>query len=340
MQNISCDGGLLFFLASSLFLFTDARFPYIPLATCPLLAGHPTPQMSPICSIRLPLRRTAVSASLSLPIPTTGPPLTTCAFLFHIYPSFLSNLSRYNHYLSDDNAGDRRSGVNALGLGLMNMVNDDDDDNNNNNVPAAPPPPPSKHAALAAAVAMPPKRLSPPPQHIVAPRPGYAAPIATLNLARPEPVVSKDTSPINFKINSPPNPFADPHSPHPVSSSPPMMSNEPHPLQSPVTPITPVFARPKPNVTFSETAVPRPPKPIVRGNSEDTLLPGRGEKGDDFWRRFSMVVKEENRKSPSQKTRYFLPHSHHYFLTIPFRVTACGSGKPKTVLIVSHAGFG
>ncbi|KAG6899789.1 hypothetical protein C0993_006913 [Termitomyces sp. T159_Od127] len=199
----------------------------------------------------------------------------------------------YNNYLSDDHAGNRQSGVNALGLGLMNMADDDDDGD-------APPPPPSKHAALAAAIAAPSKRPSPPPQHIVAPRPGYAAPIAALNLARPEPAASKGPSPVNFKIGSPPNPFADPH---PVSTSPPMVSNEPHPLQPPVTPITPVFARPKPNVTFSETAIPRPPKPIVRGNTEDTLLPSRGEKGDDFWRRFSMVVKEENSKSPSQKTR-------------------------------------
>ncbi|KAG5353925.1 hypothetical protein E4T56_gene13232 [Termitomyces sp. T112] len=195
----------------------------------------------------------------------------------------------YNSYLTDDHAGNRQSGVNALGLGLMNMADDDDDEDQ-------PPPPPSKHAALAAAVA---KRPSP---AIVAPQPGYAAPIATLNLARPEPVAPK---PINFKINSPPNPFADPQS-VPTSSSPPIVANEPHPLQPPITPITPVFARPKPNVSFSETAVPRPPKPIVRGNSEDTLLPSRGEKGDDFWRRFSMVVKEENRKSPSQKTSMWL----------------------------------
>ncbi|KAG6888732.1 hypothetical protein C0995_006384 [Termitomyces sp. Mi166 len=210
----------------------------------------------------------------------------------------------YNNYLSDDHAGNRQSGVNALGLGLMNMADEDDEDDAST-THHQPPPPPSKHAALAAATANPPKRPSPPPQHIVAPKPGYAAPIATLNLARPEPAASKGPSPLNFKINSPPNPFADPH-PAKNSPSPPMVSNEPHPLQSPVTPITPVFARPKPNIQFSETAVPRPPKPIVRGNTEDTLLPSRGEKGDDFWRRFSMVVKEENRKSPSQKTSVWL----------------------------------
>lgn len=31
----------------------------------------------------------------------------------------------------------------------------------------------------------------------------------------------------------------------------------------------------------------------MRGNSEDNLLPRRGDKGDDFWRRFSMVAKDE-----------------------------------------------
>jgi hypothetical protein len=31
----------------------------------------------------------------------------------------------------------------------------------------------------------------------------------------------------------------------------------------------------------------------MRGNSEDFLLPKRGEKGDDFWRRFSMVAHVE-----------------------------------------------
>lgn len=30
----------------------------------------------------------------------------------------------------------------------------------------------------------------------------------------------------------------------------------------------------------------------MRGNTEETLLPSRGEKGDDFWRRFSIVAKD------------------------------------------------
>jgi hypothetical protein len=61
-----------------------------------------------------------------------------------------------------------------------------------------------------------------------------------------------------------------------------------------MTPITPVFARPSKtpspsDVKFAET--------IIRGNSEDNLLPKReGERGD-FWRRFSMVAKEEEKPS-------------------------------------------
>jgi len=35
----------------------------------------------------------------------------------------------------------------------------------------------------------------------------------------------------------------------------------------------------------------------MRGNAEDvSLLPQRGEKGDEFWKRFSMVAKIENAK--------------------------------------------
>jgi hypothetical protein len=72
----------------------------------------------------------------------------------------------------------------------------------------------------------------------------------------------------------------------------PSVPSTPHPLQPPMTPITPVFARPSKSpapsdVQFSEA--------IIRGNSEDNLLPKRGERGDDFWRRFSMVAKEEKK---------------------------------------------
>ena len=139
------------------------------------------------------------------------------------------------------------------------------------------------------------------PQPIAAPRPGYAAPIAALNLARAEPSATpvgrmpNPNSPLP-QIN---NPYPQPRSQYPMRVSP--APSTPHPLHPSVTPITPAFIRPSKspappnggaiNVKFSEGGA-TPRKPIIRGNSEETLLPGRGEKGDDFWRRFSMVAKE------------------------------------------------
>ncbi|KAF9470958.1 hypothetical protein BDN70DRAFT_617338 [Pholiota conissans] len=160
-------------------------------------------------------------------------------------------------------------------------------------------------------------------QPIAAPRPGYAAPIAALNLARPEPAVvpagrqapgmpmpmhKGPPAPIQIPSNNNHNPFGGPGGfPMPASPAP----SAPHPLQPPVTPITPAFIRPSGpggvvNVSFAGLdekegkAIPR--KPIMRGNSEETLLPSRGEKGDDFWRRFSMVVKEESKKGTKESS--------------------------------------
>lgn len=73
----------------------------------------------------------------------------------------------------------------------------------------------------------------------------------------------------------------------------------PHPLPPTMTPILPVFARPAQPVQSNE--VKWGPEPILRGNSEEKLIPRRGERGDDFWRRFSMVAREENQKRYSQK---------------------------------------
>lgn len=113
---------------------------------------------------------------------------------------------------------------------------------------------------------------------LAAPRPGYAAPVAALNLARPSPVATPDGR------------MLDMGTPIPIG-----VPNTPHPLQAPLTPIAPVFARPSvapcpKDVKFEEQ------KPLImRGDKEETLLPKRGEKGDDFWRRFSVVVKEETK---------------------------------------------
>ena len=150
------------------------------------------------------------------------------------------------------------------------------------------------------------------PQPIAAPRPGYAAPMAALNgLARPPqahaPGMDMRKGPAPIQI--PPNGAFTGAPAYPQLASP--APSTPHPLQPPMTPITAAFIRPAKavggvvNVSFADAgeegkATPR--KPIMRGNSEETLLPGRGEKGDDFWRRFSMVVKEET-KHCQQKER-------------------------------------
>ncbi|KJA20155.1 hypothetical protein HYPSUDRAFT_78460 [Hypholoma sublateritium FD-334 SS-4] len=152
------------------------------------------------------------------------------------------------------------------------------------------------------------------PQPIAAPRPGYAAPMAALNgLARPPPAhapggdMRKGPAPIQI----PPNGAFTGAPAYPQLASP--APSTPHPLQPPMTPITAAFIRPAKaaggivNVSFApagEEGKATPRKPIMRGNSEETLLPGRGEKGDDFWRRFSMVVKEETKHGAPKESSW------------------------------------
>lgn len=85
----------------------------------------------------------------------------------------------------------------------------------------------------------------------------------------------------------------------PSPSPSPSPSLNPHPLNAPSTPITPVFARPSfqddRKVEFAATA-------IMRGNSEETLIPRNTQKGDEFWRRFSYFAKED----PKEKTSSWL----------------------------------
>lgn len=149
---------------------------------------------------------------------------------------------------------------------------------------------------------------------LAAPRPGYPAPVANLKLPSPSPSTSPNGQspeppqmgqvPQTLRITRPQADAGAPRMPQPIyqTSSPrPSVPSSPHPLQPPMTPITPVFARPSkspaPEVKYSETTG------IIRGNSEDNLLPKRGERGDDFWRRFSMVAKEE------KKPRYAITSS-------------------------------
>jgi hypothetical protein len=132
---------------------------------------------------------------------------------------------------------------------------------------------------------------------LMAPKPGYAAQVSALELSRPmqahSPPNQRDHNPQMGQIPGRGMPMATPYgaqmSPSPrLPFMPPTMPSTPHPLLPPPTPIQPAFARPpKADIKFAEGPA------IMRGKTEETLLPKRGEKGDDFWRRFSMVVKEE-----------------------------------------------
>jgi len=113
---------------------------------------------------------------------------------------------------------------------------------------------------------------------LVAPRPGYATNVSALTLNHP--------SLTGTPVGRHPGDTFDRGSPAIT------VPQTPHPLQPPITPIAPVFARPVKTsaVKFA------PEQPIMRGEKEETLLPKRGERGDQFWRRFSMVAKVENNK--------------------------------------------
>ena len=81
----------------------------------------------------------------------------------------------------------------------------------------------------------------------------------------------------------------------------------PHPLQPSATPafIRPSSTSPGPAArSFSGSTLASQAEPRIKfsldqkrpsimcGNTEETLLPSRGEKGDDLWRRFSIVAKD------------------------------------------------
>lgn len=107
---------------------------------------------------------------------------------------------------------------------------------------------------------------------------------AALRVDVPQPVMPIPRAPIPA--------FTVSHSPSPSPSP----SLNPHPLNAPSTPITPVFARPS---FQSERKVEFAKDAIMRGNSEETLLPRNTAKGEEFWRRFSFVAKEEPKRSKS-----------------------------------------
>ncbi|KAI1794812.1 hypothetical protein LXA43DRAFT_994387 [Ganoderma leucocontextum] len=139
------------------------------------------------------------------------------------------------------------------------------------------------------------KRVPQPAIPLAAPRPGYAAPVAALNLARPSPVATPEgRMPSSPEMSQ----FGDGR----VSQG-GSMPNTPHPLQPPMVPIAPIFARPS---TATSRDVKFDTTPIMRGESEDTVLRPRGARGDDFWRRFSMVAKEDLATPSGQKQSMWL----------------------------------
>jgi hypothetical protein len=180
-------------------------------------------------------------------------------------------------------------GADTLGNAMLNGDSDDDDDD----------PFDDSHR---------PAQQQQQPIPLAAPRPGYAAPVAALNLATPSPAASpvgRQQSPsqgvrplmlvTNMQTGSAP---PSPRMPSPGINVP----STPHPLPPTMTPIQPAFVRPSKvteerDVKFAATT------PILRSEKEETLLPRRGERGDDFWRRFSMVVKQERALPQSQKQR-------------------------------------
>lgn len=148
------------------------------------------------------------------------------------------------------------------------------------------------------------QKHKPTPIPLAAPRPGYAAQVTALNLSTPT-SPSRAASPDGRSSPSHPRPLMLVESMNsPISPRMPSPGHNvpatPHPLPPTITPIQPVFARPSKNV--DDRDVKFASQPILRGEKEETLLPRRGERGDDFWRRFSMVVHQEG--TTQQKERY------------------------------------
>ncbi|KAI6166591.1 hypothetical protein EDD17DRAFT_1470620 [Pisolithus thermaeus] len=198
-------------------------------------------------------------------------------------------LYRFSPHSNDAN---RQSGFGAVGLGFLNGSIDDDEDDAS---PAQRHPP-----AMTAAIPRQPASLP-----LAAPRPGYPAPIAALKMP---PSTSPESSrhpqmsqlPQVSTVTRRQADMGAPRMPPPIYQTPafprPIVPSTPHPLQPPMTPITPVFVRPSKSPA-PQTDIKFASDVIIRGNSEDNLLPKRGERGDHFWRRFSMVAKEEKKPS-------------------------------------------
>jgi len=126
------------------------------------------------------------------------------------------------------------------------------------------------------------------PIPLVAPRPGYATNVSALTPNYPSLVATP--------VGRLPGDTFDRGSPAVT------VPQTPHPLQPPATPIAPVFARPVKTSAIKFA----PERSIMRGEKEGALLPKRGERGDQFWRRFSMVAKVEDNKPRFVVSRSFV----------------------------------
>ena len=145
-------------------------------------------------------------------------------------------------------------------------------------------------------------------QHISKPAPAIHSPLRPLQptmplqqreIAQPQPRPAPGQRSAVLRVELPPPAMPIPRAPIPAFIQPPPSpagSMNPHPLNAPSTPIAPVFARPSfqgnRDVKFKEDT-------ILRGNSEETLLARGTQKGEEFWRRFSIVAKE----APKQEKR-------------------------------------
>jgi len=188
-----------------------------------------------------------------------------------------------------DDPSNRFSGTDAVGLGfLTGDIDDEEDDEELYTKPSSHPPgltPQGRPgpAVVTANLNITPSRpaaakVHPSQGFMPQPRPG------------PAPIQARAPNQVNVSTRAPPPAVLNlpqlraPPTPGPMT---------PHPLQPPKTPIAPAFARPRlktepSDVKFTADA-------ILRGNKEETLLARNTPKGAEFWRRFSVVVKEEQR---------------------------------------------
>ncbi|EKM51960.1 uncharacterized protein PHACADRAFT_262391 [Phanerochaete carnosa HHB-10118-sp] len=202
--------------------------------------------------------------------------------------------SAYNTYDSYLDESRRDSGAGALGAGMMNDMDDDDDDDN---------PFDDRHRSM---LPPPSPRQQQKPIPLAAPKPGYAAPVSALSINPPSPAASpvgRLPSPSHPRPLMLVNSLNSPKSPR-LPSPGGMVPASPHPLPPTITPIQPVFARP--SKSADERDIKFANQAILRGEKEGGVLPKRGENGDDFWRRFSMVVKAESSLPAAQKESLWL----------------------------------